>query len=158
MVIKVSSIFTSGFSHTTAQSGPTLGVGLYKGKLGVGIGGGSSSSGISVSELSMRLKPPEKPKGLGCIIPFLVCFGGGFLLTIAVNDIVIPMILGAIGFIFWMVRLKLSRDKKMEIYDSLMAEWNSMYYCQRDDVVFIPGSVSIKSPESLQSYFNQKLS
>jgi hypothetical protein len=157
MAIKVSYIFTSGFSHTATQSGPTLGVGLYKGKIGVGVGGGSSSTGISVSELSMRLKPPEKPKGFGCLVPVLVCIIGGFVLAYAINNI-IPLIIGVAGLIFWMIKLKQLKDEKERIYDSLMAEWNSMYYCQRDDVVFIPGKSTTKSPESLQSYFSQMLS
>lgn len=47
---------------------------------------------------------------------------------------------------------------RMEIYNKLNDEWNSLYYCGRDDLIFLPGKDFCKSPEQLQEYYKEALS
>jgi hypothetical protein len=161
-VVKVSSIYSSGFSMTS-QGGPVVGVGFAGGKLGVGIGGGSTS-GVNVSQMSMRLKPPEKPNKLGWFIIFIICGFISFLIALIFArsnsgfGYIMTFLLPIGIFIFWIN----SRDRKykdrMEIYESLVNQWNQLYFCSRDDIVFLPGEEFRRSPEELQSYFNSQLS
>lgn len=161
LVVKVSSLFSSGFSMTS-QSGPAVGVGLHGGKIGIGLGG-TSSEGINVTQLSMRLKPPTEPKANGClttiivlsIVLFLIFFviSLSYLNDPTVTHSTILWLAAIVGLIFWLIQLRKSHARKMEIYNSLLRNWEEFYYCSRDDVVFRPNDKSAMSPESMQSLF-----
>jgi hypothetical protein len=154
-IVKVSSIFSSGFS-VTSQSGPGIGVGLYGGKLGIGIGGGGSS-GINVSQLSMRLKPPVAPKKMGWFIIALIC-GAIYLVLLSIFGLngagpITAALISISIFVFWLISVNNKHKEKMESYQSLLNEWNKFYYCGRDDIVFTPDSRYYKTPEEMQRYF-----
>jgi len=156
-IVKVSSIFTSGF-NLTSQSGPAIGIGLVGGKLGVGIGG-SSSSGVKISQMSLRLKPPEKPTKLGWFIKFIICSAIGSVLSIMFkNSFIFGWILPIGFFIFWVINSNKKFNEKMIIYEELIREWDQSYFCVRDDIVFRPGENYQRKPEEMQSYFSSRLS
>lgn len=161
MVVKVSSIFSSGFSMTS-QSGPAAGIGLYGGKIGIGVGG-SSSSGINVSQLSLRLKPPSKPKINGCLMTIivlsLVLFLVFFFMTLpylkdpTVTHSTFLWLAASVGLIVLLFFIQKSHSRKMKIYNELQQNWAEYYYCSRDDVVFMCNDDEFMSPEIMQSYF-----
>lgn len=150
MVVKVSSIFSSGFSMTS-QSGPAAGIGLYGGKIGIGVGG-SSSSGINVSQLSLRLKPPSKPKINGCLMTIIIASLVLFL-AFLLREPNILWVVGSVGLIALLFFIQKSHSRKMEIYNQLSQKWAEYYYCSRDDIVFSCKNKSYMSPESMQSTF-----
>lgn len=153
-IIKVSSAFTSGI-RTETRSGPAIGVGLIDGKIGIGLGG-SGSSGFSVSEMSKRLQPPAIPKKTSWLVIVLVCLvlsGALFVIMGDLDSCILPNIIPLGIGIFWFISSKKSFENKMNTYNRLKSQWDKMYFCDRDDIVFIPGEGFVKTPDNLQNYF-----
>lgn len=155
-VTRVKSAFMNGV-RTETTSGPTVAVGVYGGKLGVGIGG-SSHTGISQSIQSARLSPPElKKKGNGCGLIILILIIGGAIDTVISSSsghfVPIFSIVAVVGGIFVILGKRKKNDEIEGNYNMLMAEWETLYYCERDDVVFKPGSNKYMSVDEMQSYF-----
>ena len=157
-ITKVSSVFTNGV-RAESSSGPGIGIGLVGGKIGIGLGG-SSSSGISVSQMSMRLRPPDLPKRMGAIKILLISalvYGVLFCLVATLDSS------GILGFIAFplpiIVAIVLFRQdsksyaEKMDHYSYLKSQWDNLYYCERDDIVFRPGQNNFQTPDQLQTSY-----
>lgn len=158
-VIRVKTAFMNGV-RTETTSGPTVAVGVYGGKLGVGIGG-SSHTGISQSIQSARLSPPElKKKGNGCGLIILLLIIGGAIDTVISSSsghfVPIFSIAAVVGGIFVIVGKRETNDKIENKFNLIMAEWETLYYCERDDVVFKPGSSKHMSVDEMRSYFSER--
>lgn len=159
-VVRVKNVFLDGV-RSVSTSGPTIGVGVYGGKLGVGIGG-SSQSGISQSAQSARLSPPEKrTKGKGCFLVFILLSVGSAIDMTVMNSANIPIPIFAIVALIGGIFIILGRRKKNkaieETYNSLLAGWGTLFYCDRDDVVFQPGSRTYMRVEEMQAYFKNRI-
>jgi hypothetical protein len=153
-VLRITSVVSDGIKVVN-QSGPMFGVGLNSdGKLGVGIGG-HASSGTSVSAKSTQLLPPTKPKRLGCFVYGALISVG---LAMSIDKRYAFMIILAIGLcILLFVNNNKKYDERMKVYEALNAQWGKLYYCDRDDLVFQPGTNFVKRAEELQRYYEDSL-
>lgn len=159
-VLKVSSVFENGI-HFTKTSGPMFGVGLNSdGKIGLGVGDGSRD-GLSVSGLSVKLSPPEKPKKSGCLlfIGYSLLISGMIFIPSMENGmsfVVITLILLGLGILILFSIYK-QFNKQMKIYNSLVEEWSNLFYCQRDDIVFDNQTGFKINASELQSYYKKSI-
>jgi len=138
----------------------------------------SHFSGTSISDLAQKLKPPSKPS-LGCLskwrypdttcltigsaIMALALFGFGFSMMIEGDAAAIAGLIGGIAFIGIFLgsrKFKQWQSKKgeealkpeMDRWNYAMSRWDKLYYCSRDDCLYIPGehvSVPIESMEKI---------
>ncbi|GHO95205.1 hypothetical protein KSF_052530 [Reticulibacter mediterranei] len=156
-VEKVSAVYEAGTS-IGAYSGGTVGVGMAGGVVGVGVAQ-TNMTGMSQTNRSLRLAPPPQPQlpqGEGCGVGLLLflCFAVGLVgLGMALADNSERLIGAALftvctaGFVSLLVVLgRKSRIKKAEHaqqivrWQQAVANWERLYYCGRNDVVFIPGN------------------
>jgi hypothetical protein len=157
-VEKVSAVYEAGTS-IGAYSGDTVGVGLAGGVIGVGMAQ-TSLTGTTHTNRSLRLAPPPPPPpppGAGCGMAGLLFLSlvaglmGLGILTVEGNTErlmgVVLFVAGAAGFVsIVIVTGRSSRIKKaeharqVERWRVAVASWERLYYCGRNDVVFIPGN------------------
>lgn len=142
-------------------------------------------SGTQMSVLAQRLSPPEKPDagfstGIIIAIGFLMVAGvcgllGLFTimsssLSVALADasfyvlcITPTFVFGVLGILLFLVssishREKVTQVKQVEIprWEKAMRRWEQLYYCYRDDNIFIPHeNVSVAVPQ-MKTYIYQK--
>lgn len=155
-VEKVSAVYEAGTS-IGAYSGDTVGVGLAGGVVGVGMAQ-TNMSGTTQTNRSLRLAPPPQPpppQGESCLfggLLFLCILGGLLGLGIAFSD-KYEYLVGALLFVactasfvgLLVVANRNSRIRKAEHARQIgrwrvaVANWEQLYYCARNDTVFIPG-------------------
>lgn len=156
-VEKVSAVYEAGTS-IGAYSGGTMGVGLAGGVIGVGVAQ-TSLTGMNQTNRSLRLAPPPQPpppQGESCLFGGLLflCIGGGLLgLGMAFSD-KYEHLVGAILFVACVASFvgllvvanrnsrirKAEHARQIERWRVAVANWERLYYCGRNDVVFIPGN------------------
>ncbi|WKZ49292.1 MAG: hypothetical protein QY306_07975 [Anaerolineales bacterium] len=123
----------------------------------------------SVSFLAKRLMFPfKKPLSFGASLALI--FGTAFLSMC----VTLPLMSGSgsnglayysvvvcsglftlIFLIFGVVYLitgKQNNDQQHETYNRALRKWQQLYYCHRDDVLFMPGENRTVNPEQLRSY------
>jgi len=119
---------------------------------------------VATSILSQQLQPPQRPnlqKVPSKFLLFYLIFVGGFV-TIVVAALMssfsyvcsgILILLFCMGG-FLVSRLdkrertkrKVSNAEKLAKWEHAMRQWQKLYYCSRDDVVFIPGEKQAVPP------------
>jgi len=52
-------------------------------------------------------------------------------------------------------KMKQQSDAEQRQYQRALAKWNTLYYCYRDDIVFVPGESSFASPEQMHAFLYQ---
>ncbi len=150
---KASSVYSSGVG-TGTFAGPATTMNYTDGKVGVG-GGYVSGTNYSISETAKKCSPPDKPQKPST--PLKVWFG----LLLGVSTIClmsIPSGLGVLGIpplilVAYLIIKGLSdKEKKDKAYPELqkqyeeeLMEWNQLYYCIRDDILFNPETGDIWS-------------
>lgn len=117
----------------------------------------------STTALARQLAPPSLPRFRvaaegynGCAVPLLMlagfCFVAmGWLLGLPTaggpptnsNLLSLPLILFGLGWIFYPIIgftvVALIRHQKRPRWEQARATWEQLYYCARNDVVFLPG-------------------
>lgn len=146
---KASSVYSSGIG-TGSFSGPAASVNYYNGKVGVGAGFVAGTS-HSITDVSRKCAPPIKPTppatSLSTILGSVV-IAFGFLTSICADEYAPIWITGwvIVGIIFVAVGINQKKSKdaeyseKLKVYNSEITEWNQLYYCHRDDVMFNPNN------------------
>lgn len=118
----------------------------------------------STTALARTLAPPSLPRFRvaaegynGCAIPLLMLLGlcfvvMGWLLGLPTtggpptnsNFLSLPLILVGLGFILYpiigFIVVTLIRYEKRPRWEQARATWEQLYYCARNDVVFLPGT------------------
>lgn len=148
-VQKVSAILSSGTFTSTYQV--PVSVQTENGP----IYGNVNRQAENSTTLAKKLALPEKPQGMTCgmwlvIIFLLVTIPLGTAATI--NDwtdskyptLMIIIGLGLFGvLLYFLIKLIKRGDantkEKIKIWERQTANWNKVYYCHRDDMVFYPG-------------------
>jgi hypothetical protein len=51
--------------------------------------------------------------------------------------------------------MRLQHQQEMDAWDKAMSRWNQLYYCGRDDCVFIPGAGTSAPPVNIKEYLNR---
>lgn len=138
--------------------------------------------GSSVTELAKRLQKPTFPFGLifkkfmyGSLISFIAIVGLGMVAGGLVDFNfsrsewiirVVIILIGAICLISAIVftasfitslssgKIKEEGDEIQERYERAVRRWNQLYYCYRDDIVFIPGEDDAIVLEDMYSYLD----
>ena len=117
--------------------------------------------------LAQRLAPPEKPKAPGEVqtwpvlllaIPaiFYAQSTRGFL------TMLVALLFTAGLFAIWIVLQKankkthienmMAHERELGRWKQAVSRWQSLYYCGRDDVVFVPGEKTCANMEDLMQY------
>lgn len=115
--------------------------------------------------IAEKLAPPSMPhingNALGCIsiiilfLLFYVFLLGPFLQGNfpVVNVLVFLVIASAFGA--WNIKAASARRAKLAVamsrWESIISKWNRLYYCYRNDVIFIPGEPESCLPASQMS-------
>lgn len=149
-ITKVSAIVTGGISSGSYQ-GPSIGVSTPVGKGQSRVSGGYTTlQGSSQTMISGLLAPPKKPetkRWSGCAIFALI----------GLAPLTISAIVGyqdggaAFGVIFVVIIIaiitsqnnkvntsKEEYEKELPRWQQAMRRWDSLYYCERDDILFNP--------------------
>jgi hypothetical protein len=133
-------------------------VGLAGGVVGVGVAQ-TNLTGMNQTNRSLRLAPPPQPpppQGESCLfggLLFLCIAGGLFGVGMAYSG-KSELLIGAVLFVVCVVSFvsllivanRKSRIRKAEHARQIgrwrvaVANWERLYYCGRNDVVFIPGN------------------
>lgn len=124
-------------------------------------------SGHTQTELSRLLSPPKKPSSLDLAGVLLVLLGlawcslfefVGALSVLLAGLGCILMLAGLLGvplIPLGLMRIQ-SRSKgfpiEKERWETAMRRWESLYYCARDDGVFVPGEMSLIPIGQVQTY------
>jgi hypothetical protein len=127
------------------------------------VAGGTSSGSFSASTSSLvhQLAPPPapvRPKGapLGCLVPILVLAGGTAVSSNVlewVRLIAFGIVAAALLFHFRMLNTTTKRHEEYQpLYRRAIQNWERLYYCHRDDVVFDPDRQDYVSPRRLQDF------
>ena len=118
-------------------------------------------SETQMSNLAKRLSPPIKPKepsfwGWYLAALVLIVVGTVWIIISTSNNfdmssefiiwgILVPILVGALGVIIVVVALGKDTERKnhyqqveMPRWNKAMDRWNQLYYCSRDDSVFVP--------------------
>lgn len=166
-VAKVSALVAGGTS-AGVFAGPTSGVGYTYGNQG----GYTTLAGVSQTALSQKLSPPvrpfyDNPYGTGTKISIVLL--GLLTITSLYFLVSLPLAqgvwLGMPGLIFyggilaWILIYKSNAAKKrhaqvdaaMPGYKVACRRWDELYYCQLNDVVFVPGKPGACVPSSEMS-------
>jgi hypothetical protein len=157
-VEKVSVVHAAGTS-TGAYSGGTVGIGVAGGTIGLG-GAHTNLTGMSQTNLSQRLAPPAPPpppEGAGCFVGgllFLLLIAGMVGLETALTTeisntrliaaaVVVACAAGFAGIITITSRSarvkKAKHAEQVARWQQAIMNWERLYYCGRNDIVFIPG-------------------
>lgn len=166
MVQKVSAIYSTGIS-SGSFAGPSTGAALMADGTATLVGGITSLKGTSQTALSRRLAPPEQPTYRPfswfavCIalVSFLIAMPFAFLGIIlqSGSDLFVALLFGSIGVgIIYAAyagvnNRKASARAAMPIWNKAMERWYALYYCARDDIVFVPGEGRSGHAEGLRS-------
>ncbi|ARX82336.1 hypothetical protein SMD44_01746 [Streptomyces alboflavus] len=115
-----------------------------------------SSDQVSITELSRKLTPVEEhgegADAFGAVIFFMFAIGLVTLSAWGVGEsefgasTAIPMLFSALACLALSFMLAVVYDKSSQIAKEhnqrARAVWETLYYCQRDDVVYVPGQPS----------------
>ena len=160
-VRKVSAVVASDTS-TGSFAGPTFGGGYAFGKQGgPTVGGGYTrlSGGVSTI-LSQKLTPPAQPEQQGIAWGWWVVLGLTSLLTLSSTfdseASVLGRIAGALffggvstvmGCVLWQVfqGRKTAFEQAQLKWERATSKYEKLYYCQRCDGVYLPGTGSLHS-------------
>lgn len=156
MVQKVNVVYEGGFSTTQHKQWVPPPPGTDWAPLLV------NRQGLSQTALSAKLAPPKKPtpKSVqtwnefrvgGIVLGVLAIFfasGGG---EEGIVGWVICMALAFLMFVLNDRRQKPNYPKALARWQEAMRRWNSLYYCARDDGVFVPGEGHWYPANSLES-------
>lgn len=134
--------------------------------------------GVQESSLSTLLKPPEKPAPpapaskwgliIWGILILLAFFGPGTGSYSGNMGIWALMLLGALFLYFLIpVRNYIKNKKKIEIeasdlgrkiavWEAAMRNWQNLYFCHRDGVIYLPEDHSHAHPEEMMDYIFTK--
>jgi hypothetical protein len=160
MVQKVSALYGSGIS-VGEYGGPSIGVATPVGSGRPSLVTGSTRlSGVSQTALSAKLAPPAKPTYktpggwllTGFIVLLVVGIIGSSISVMVAGTaedrleaiIVEPVALGIVIVLLWWRNREGSKrrrkfEQEMAMWKEAIGKWNQLYYCARDDGVFIPG-------------------
>lgn len=129
-------------------------------------------SGVQQSNLAARLSPPAKPEAKGaCLryllyLPVLLLGGACFaMLTVAgpsqsgktmagVGMLVVILLLVWITLSIRNINRKAKEKQAQEMvrWNKAVARWEQLYYCHRDDVLFVPGQSETIPVQSMLDY------
>ena len=129
-------------------------------------------SGVQQSNLAARLSPPAKPEARGaCLryllyLPVLLLGGACFaMLTVAgpsqsgktmagVGMLVVILLLVWITLSIRNVNRKAKEKQAQEMFrwNKAVSRWEQLYYCHRDDVLFVPGQSETIPVQSMLDY------
>jgi len=122
-----------------------------------------SMGGINISELSRRLAPPPEPMYPSnfwfIIFLILACLSLLFIWLL----VTLPSIILFGALATWQGIRNNNKAKECKeyqpIYEKAIMNWNKLYYCFRDDVVFNPETNKYASPEDIYNliYNNIKI-
>jgi len=141
-VQKVSSLFAQGV--TTVEYSPP----------GAIVG---TSTASSMTLLAERLKPPKQPEGgkltAGAFI-FWSVVGGliGALLFREEAGVTIGFVVGILFAGLLAARADEKRKRAYPAWQKAIQKWNSLYYCGRDDGIFIPNEERFVPVEQIQAF------
>jgi hypothetical protein len=170
-VRKVSAVYASGTSTTSIESS-TEGVGVTLGG-SVGVGHARTlSRGSRHNALSLKLAPPARPSHSGNgnaeMTLGVVLLGVGAIIAIVSASqqneygglLYAPILLvGAISLLAAILkRTKWNREipQQLSIWQGRMDNWNRLYYCMRDDIVFYPGESRCASVDEMATLLWRK--
>jgi hypothetical protein len=160
-VTKVSSIVEAGTTSHSAHHTTVYTRGFSVRGIGTG-----SSSGTSATHLATKLSPPSLPQffppGASCLIiggtilivvlglpiAFLSLLAGNLFLGII---FLVPSVIYPAYIIIGSIRTSIIRKNRLPTWQKAMATWDTLYYCARNDVVFVPGSPTQCVPSSQMS-------
>lgn len=160
---KVSAIVMAGTSSYQA-SGPAIGTAFVGGKMGLATGF-TSVSGTNQTALAAQLMPPVKPKKpkpyqadpVGALLAVVIaCIG--FLLMTASRGVDIGVII-AVAVAVEILLVWSSYGKVNALYtkqvlppwQKVLARWNRLYYCYRDDIVYDPETGRAVPPSQINT-------
>jgi len=136
---------------------------------------------VARTELTQKLSPPQRPNQpikpsddvgtieivIGLIISTLIlcviAFSIDSWLWMGVSCIAVPAVIGVL--IGWLTlpksqereeRYQLMMKEYLEIlpqWEKMHKQWEQMYYCYRDDVVFIPGRETYAKPDDIEKLY-----
>lgn len=164
MIQKASAAYSAGRSRVDL-SGGSLGVVLpfSKRKRSSGLAALTSVGGSSQTLLSRRLAPPSKPLPQGfptgwVFLGILILMGAPALFDVhVVVGIVAALCAVSLFFRAWAGRNRQLIDlaARMKRWEGAFHRWDSLYYCARDDIVFIPGESGHVNPEKMSLFVYQ---
>lgn len=167
-VRKVSSIVSEGESHTQTQGMVPV---RWSDQKTYWLPGQYNE--YSVTMLAKRLKFPfERPQGfIEWVILFfgsMIFAGLGSVFFIALGkEFLLLYILGLLGLgavglstvlgIIVLVNGSMKRDLDagQQRYRKALLKYGELYYCYRDDIVFIPGESGFVSPEQMRAFLEE---
>jgi hypothetical protein len=114
------------------------------------------------SELSKKLSPPAKPKyrfsiSWGSVLIALILLIPGFIFSLFPQWLLFSLLLLAVGTIIavWIIwhrpKDRVAHGEAVERWERAIAMWSRLYYCARDDIVFIPGQSRSVSAHSMMA-------
>ena len=130
-------------------------------------------SGVQQSNLAARLSPPAKPEAKGACLRYLlylpvlwigiICFAG--LVLPGNSDLPLKTLAGvglvvSILLLVWITlsirnvnrKAKEKQAQEMARWNKAVARWEQLYYCHRDDVLFVPGQSETIPVQSMLDY------
>lgn len=124
-----------------------------------------------ISELGKTLKAsePKEPRGYKTVLMLYIClivpvFACAFAIPSPDRDIVGTIILMAIIFAFsiylcfrayryWQADVKQGgHQTKLDDWARANSRWNNLYYCARDESIFVPGDETYSSLSQIRDY------
>lgn len=156
-----SSVVRGGIS-TTAYGGSSTGLGYIQGQGLVVTRGSHSGAALNQTELSSRLTLPNPPKYSNpywwmLVLLFVpVCGLGAFGPVGFIIGAVIWIGL-AIGLFMWCSN---EAPKRQAVFDAAMSQynrakdkWEQLYYCHRDDIIYLPNG-TYDRPDNMWNFLN----
>lgn len=156
-----SSVVRGGISNT-AYGGSSTGLGYIQGQGLVVTRGSHSGSAVNQTELSGRLTLPDPPKYSNpylwmlalLFVPVCALFALGPVGVILAALIWIGI---GIGIYMWASneapKRKAAFDAAMSQYNRAKGRWEQLYYCHRDDVIYLPDG-TYDHPNNMWSFLN----
>lgn len=152
---KVSAIVQGGVSTTNVNYESSHG--LYKVS--------TTATGESRTILAQRLAPPPKPEGESTPDMYLAAFGilvlTGLVFWITssagigpacISAFIVFMLLAIPGAIWEQGKAKARLNAKLPTWEQAIKNWNRLYYCARDDIVFDPENNSFASSSQAPTF------
>ena len=151
--------FVDRYTMLTTGSATTLGAAVTTGGLGVG-GAVTSYQSETESRLLQRLSPPPLSDGTRWtpILLGFACIGLAFLLIMAAegsNTVPLAVLaiipLAAAGYFFIAAKAEewFPSRARADAWSSALGTLRGAFYCERDDVAFLPGRTEALPPEQL---------
>jgi len=158
MIQKASAVYSAGKGKVDLGGGSVgLVMPFSKRRRASALAALASMEGGSQTLLSLRLAPPSKPLPRGfptgwVMLGLLLLMGTPYLFSVHVAAGVLAILcVGAMFFRAWVGRGRQVIDlaQRMRNWRSAAQRWDTLYYCARDDILFLPGESDYASPEDM---------